>query len=151
MTDYLITQINNARAETICGIERLCMKAADELKPVDRAQLQTLLSVLNNEIIAICQKAAADRHAAEHGNEPPTYAIFRDRDGHEIDRYMLAGDDVMDCDTYAAKFADGLGIELQDETFGRIPDGCEDYSVTITDNPHGPRCWSSANYMTKPE
>ena len=151
MNHDLVFKINAARAETIYRIERLCMNAADKLQPVDRAQLQTLLSVLNNEIIAICQTAAADRYEAEHGDEPPTYAIFRDRDGHEIDRYMLAGDDVMDCDHYAAKFADGLEIELQDETFGRIPDGCEDYSVTITDNPHGPRCWSSANYMTKPE
>jgi hypothetical protein len=35
------------------------MKAADELKPVDRAQLQTLLTVLNNKIIAICLKETA--------------------------------------------------------------------------------------------
>jgi hypothetical protein len=149
MTDYLITQINNARAETICGIERLCMKAAEESQPVNRAQLQTLLTVLNNEIIAICQKDAADRYAAENNGEPPTLAIFRDRHGHELDRITLGENDLMDCDHFAKIFADGLGIELQDEAYGLIPDGVEDYSVTITDNPHGPRCWSFANYMIK--
>jgi hypothetical protein len=149
MTDYLITQINNARAETICGIERLCMKAADELKPVDRAQLQTLLTVLNNEIIAICQKEAAERYAAENDAEPPTLAIFKDRHGHEVDRIILNDNDPMDCEHFAKIFADGLGIELHDESEGIIPDGMEDYSVTITDNPHGVRCWNSANYMIK--
>ena len=83
--------------------------------------------------------------------EPPTFAILRDWSGREVDRIMLTDSDPLDCDHYAAIFSNNLGYELEGETEGRIPDGTEDYSITITDDPEGVRCWSSASYMLKVE
>jgi hypothetical protein len=87
----------------------------------------------------------------EKAAEPPTFAILRYRSGREVDRIMLTDSDPLDCDHFAERFSKTLGYELEGETEGRIPDGCEDYSITITDDPEGVRCWSSANYMLKPE
>lgn len=80
------------------------------------------------------------------------YAILTDRNGTEIDRYTLTDTDLLDCDRFADIFANGLGIELEGEApDSRIPDGCEDYTVTLTEDPQGVRCWSRANYMIKNE
>ena len=80
------------------------------------------------------------------------YAIITDRHGNEEARYILADTDPLDCDLYAARFADAMGIDLEgEEPDSRIPDGGEDYSVTLTQEPHGVRCWSRANYMMSAE
>ena len=81
-----------------------------------------------------------------------TFAIIQDRHGIEQARYLLAGDDLLDTDIYAERWANSMGIELEGEEEYSIPDGCEDYSVTITENPENPAiCWASANYMMKGE
>ena len=77
------------------------------------------------------------------------YAILRDRNGYEIDRCKLSDTDPLDCDHFAAVFSNYLGIDLEGETpDSRIPDGGEDFSITLTEEPTAPRCWCSANYMT---
>ena len=84
--------------------------------------------------------------------ENQTYAIVSDRHGHEEARYLLADDDLLDPDFYAAKWADSVGVEFDTEENGLIPDGGEDFSVVITENPDNPSiCWTSANYMIKGE
>jgi len=104
---------------------------------------------MHNAIIQACDTAAAERKELEKA--PTMLAILRYRSGREVDRIMLKDSDPLDCDHYAAIFSNNLGYELEGETEGRIPDGAEDYSITITDDPDGARCWSSANYMLKPE
>lgn len=80
------------------------------------------------------------------------YAIITDRNGHEAARYALTDTDALDCDQYAARFALDMGVDLEgEEPAARIPDGCEDYTVTLTEDPTAPRCWSRANYMISPE
>lgn len=77
------------------------------------------------------------------------YAIIYDRNGQEQTRYTLADSDLLDCDIYAARFAKDMGINaLEGETpTERIPDGCEDYRVELTEEPNAARCWNSANYL----
>jgi hypothetical protein len=80
------------------------------------------------------------------------YAIITDRNGHEEARYILSDTDPLDCDVYAQRFANAIGYDLEgEEPTARIPDGCEDYTVTITEEPHAARCWSRANYMIASE
>ena len=76
------------------------------------------------------------------------YAIITDRHGNEEARFILTDTDPLDCDQYAARFAQAMGFDLEgEEPQSRIPDGCEDYTVTLTEHPHSVRCWSRANYM----
>jgi hypothetical protein len=76
------------------------------------------------------------------------YAVVRDRHGEEQQRFDVPDVGALDCDIYAAIFADECGFTLEGEDRGRIPDGCEDYSVTLCEDPNNrAHCWSSANYM----
>lgn len=77
--------------------------------------------------------------------QPRMLAILKDRNGTEVDRITLDDNDPLDCDRFASRFAATWGFELDED--GIIPDGSEDYSVTLTDDPDGVRCWESANYM----
>ena len=80
------------------------------------------------------------------------YAIITDRHGNEEARFVLTNTDALDCDQYAARFAQAMGFDLEgEEPQSRIPDGCEDYTVTLTEDPAAPRCWSRANYLVKQE
>ena len=80
------------------------------------------------------------------------YAIITDRNGTEEARFILTDTDPLDCDHFAARFAADIGYDLEgEEPQSRIPDGCEDYTVTLTEDPQGVRCWSRANYMIKNE
>ena len=80
------------------------------------------------------------------------YALIQDRHGQELTRYALTGDDALDCDIYADRFARDFGVSLEGEQPGAsIPDGCEDISVTLTDEPGAARAWSSRNYMMTTE
>ncbi len=81
--------------------------------------------------------------------EPRMLAILKDRHGTEVDRITLEDSDPMDCDHFANRFAESLGFELDAD--GIVPDGTEDYSVTLTDDPTGVRSWKSANYMIAEE
>lgn len=74
------------------------------------------------------------------------FAIITDRDGNEIFRYALTDEDLLDCDVFAERHADDLGVAIA-EADGDIPDGCEDFAVTLTEEPGQPRCWDSKNYF----
>ena len=121
---------------------------ADRVASLDelRTAIYDYTRTMNNAIIEACDAAAAEREAAP----APMLAILRDRHGDERGRFTLADVDSLDCDHYAARFAELLGFEL-DFNADEVPDGTEDYSVTLTDDPNGVRCWKSANYMVKQE
>jgi hypothetical protein len=76
------------------------------------------------------------------------YAIIKNRDGHEEARYALTDTDLLDCDLYAARYSADVGIDYQDsEWWHDLPDGCEDFSVTLTEDPANTAvCWKSKNY-----
>ena len=81
-----------------------------------------------------------------------TFAILKAGHGQEEGRIVLEDDDPMDCDHFAARFSEMLGITLEGALPGEdIPDGCEDYSVTITNDPESVSCWSSQNYTIAQE
>lgn len=74
-------------------------------------------------------------------------AIIYDRHGDEQARIPLGLDDTLDPDWYADKYANAMGIELSLDD-GHIPDGCEDFSVVITEDPDNRAvCWTSKNYI----
>ena len=120
-------------------------KTLEELQ----AAIQDYTRTMHNSIIQACDIAAAERKELE--TAPTMLAILRYRSGREVERITLTDTDPLDCDHFAERFSNLIGYELEGETEGRIPDGCEDYSITITDDPEGVRCWSSANYMVKAE
>jgi hypothetical protein len=75
------------------------------------------------------------------------YALILDRFGNEETRIVLGDIDTLDPDWYADKYADAMGIELSFDD-GVIPDGCEDFSVVITEDPDNSAvCWKSKNYL----
>lgn len=76
----------------------------------------------------------------------PMFAIITDRNGHELGRYTLGDADALSCDDYAQRWANDMGLTLS-AFDGLIPDGCEDFAVTLTDQPGAARCWNSQNYM----
>lgn len=76
------------------------------------------------------------------------YALIYDQHGNEQARYNVANDDQLSPDTYAERFAFSIGYELEGSKPGAlIPDGCEDYRVTIQEEPGSVICWTSRNYM----
>jgi hypothetical protein len=76
------------------------------------------------------------------------YAIIKDRHGHELNRLILEPDAPLEPDVYARIYADNYGFEpLGDCPWHVIPDGCEDFSVTIQEEPGSVICWKSANYL----
>jgi hypothetical protein len=80
------------------------------------------------------------------------YAIIYNRDGAEQWRLELNETATLDPDAYARIFAGLYGIELEGEEPGAaIPDGGEDFSVVIQEEPGAVRCWTSANYMVRGE
>jgi hypothetical protein len=114
-----------------------------------KAAIQDYTRTMHNEIIRACDIAAAERKELE--KEPPMLAILRNGNGQTLESRTLTDSDPLDCDHFAAIFSELWGLELEGETEGSIPDGCEDYSVTITDDSESVRCWASANYMIKAE
>jgi hypothetical protein len=116
-----------------------------------RTAIQDYTRTMHNEIIQACEMASDYRRKLEKAAEPPMLAILRNGNGQTLESRTLTDSDPLDCDHFAAIFSELWGFELEGETAGSIPDGTEDYSITITDDPEGVRCWSSANYMLKPE
>lgn len=85
----------------------------------------------------------------EHEN-PSMFALVYDRDGQEQARWPMKGDDLLDPDTYAQRFAALHGITLDgDKPGARIPDGCEHYRVTLQEEPGSVVCWTSRNYLIR--
>jgi len=74
----------------------------------------------------------------------PMYAVLKDGHGDIIDQTMLSPTDTLDIEYWKNYFEHRFELELHE---GNIPDGCEDYSITITEDPEGVSCWSSANFM----
>lgn len=73
------------------------------------------------------------------------YAIVKNRHGEEEARYTLSDSDTLDCSLYAKRYANDVGTDFEDG--GNVPDGCEDFSVTLTEDPdNNAVCWNSANY-----
>jgi hypothetical protein len=73
------------------------------------------------------------------------YAIIQNRHGEEEARYALTDTDPLDCLIYAKRYANEVGTDFEDE--GDVPAGCEDFNVTLTENPDNPAvCWNSARY-----
>lgn len=73
------------------------------------------------------------------------YAIVKDQHGHELERYELDETDLLDLDTYAARYADGLAFERGDD------EGDCDFSVTLTEDPDGVRHFASKFYWFSEE
>jgi hypothetical protein len=80
-------------------------------------------------------------------DEPQERAYIIDRNGQVMASYDV---DELDPDIYAEQFAAASGFDISDDD-GRIPDGCEDFSVRIAEAPDAVRCWTSRNYMMKGE
>lgn len=78
-------------------------------------------------------------------DEPQERAYIMDVNGAVMADYAV---DELDPDIYAEQFARDQGFEI-DETDGAIPDGCEDFSVKISEAPDSVRCWTFRNYMMK--
>ena len=68
--------------------------------------------------------------------------------GEVLAYYLLQDNDPLDADHFAQHYATMAGFEL-DTDCGLIPDGCEDFSVKISNAPDDLRCWTSCNYMMK--
>ena len=80
------------------------------------------------------------------------YALVYNREGAEQWRLELNDDASLEPDHYARIFAGLYGIEIEGEKSGAaIPDGCEDFSVVIQEEPGAIRCWKSSNYMLAAE
>jgi len=74
------------------------------------------------------------------------YALIKDGFGNEETRILLADNDTLDPDHWADVYANSMGIDLSSD--GEVPDGCEDFSVVITEDPDNTAvCWKSKNYM----
>jgi len=81
------------------------------------------------------------------------HCLIFDRSGDLLANFLLDDNDPLDCDYYAERYGNSHGVELEGETPGAmIPDGTEDLSVVILENP-GNRVvvWNSHNYMIKQE
>lgn len=75
------------------------------------------------------------------------FALIKDQHGQELCRIVLSDMDTLDLDWWADKYASAMDIELSLDD-GYIPDGCEDFSVVLTDDPENTAvCWASKNYM----
>jgi hypothetical protein len=74
------------------------------------------------------------------------HAIIKDTHGQELARFDLTDDEPLDCHHYARLFESMTGGTLIFSD-GGIPDGCEDISVTLTEDPDSVRCWDSENYF----
>jgi len=158
-------QINHEKDQALLSIKTESYKATDLIQLQET--IYHITRILNNSIVALCDTAASEREElqrrasnagqlAEQAKELletfPTFAILKDRHGVKELRIVLQDSDPMDCDHFAARFSEMLGITLEGAESGLdIPDGCEDYSVTITEDPDSVRCWSSANYMMQAE
>lgn len=79
------------------------------------------------------------------------FALITDQHGQELARYTLADTDPLNCDTYAQRYADAIGYDL-DHSDGEIPGGLGDFTVTLTEQPENTAvCWSSRSYFLSQE
>ena len=76
----------------------------------------------------------------------PMFAVLRDRHSQIIDQVALSDDDTLDHNYWRDYFENRLELRLE---AGFIPDGCEDYSITLTENPDGVVCWAAHNYSAR--
>lgn len=138
MRNELAEKISHANSNALYEVHLLSMGA----ETVQSRDLMTIIGTANRKIIELCDAEIKRQQEAP----PPMLAILRDRHGDEQGRITLKDEDYLDCDHYASRFADLLGFEI-DFNKDEVPDGCEDYSVTLTGDPLGVRCWKSENYM----
>lgn len=72
--------------------------------------------------------------------------ITDDESGTILVKYQLRDSDIADCDTIARQHADNMGGSI--DKGGYVPDGCSDFTVTLTDDPEQTvRVWNSRSYF----
>jgi hypothetical protein len=80
------------------------------------------------------------------GYAVPMFAVLRDRHGEIIDQVALTDNDPLELDFWREYFENRIDMTLES---ARIPDGCEDFSITLTEDPDGIRCWAAHNYSAR--
>lgn len=76
--------------------------------------------------------------------------ITSDQDGDVLFQRPLEGDELLDCDIYAERFAsDYFDADISRD--GHVPLGCGEFTVELADNPGTAVCWSTRSYFTKLE
>lgn len=74
------------------------------------------------------------------------YALIKDVNGNEHQRYDVPDVGALDPLIYAKQWCEEIGVSLADEE-GWIPEGGEEFSVTLTEDPHAVRCWSFTGFL----
>lgn len=105
-------------------------------------QLNELIDTLSDQLL----DAGGFLGDKPEPDEGELRAFILDRNGDILDAYEAHE---LDPDAYAERYADQSGFDLDED--GRIPDGCEDFSVKIATHADAVRCWTSKNYMMKGE
>ena len=105
------------------------------------------LEAFNNWLVlSSCATSTPKRFVQPPSKENTMYALIKDGFGNEETRILLADNDTLDPDHWADVYANSMGIDLSSD--GEVPDGCEDFSVVITEDPDNTAvCWKSKNYM----
>lgn len=80
------------------------------------------------------------------------YAIVIDpSSGEEQARWLLGDSEPLNCDTYAARYADCVGMSIAPST-GHIPNCCGDFRVELRKDPNNSVCiWSGESYYFEQE
>jgi hypothetical protein len=84
--------------------------------------------------------------AASNPGETTMYAIIKDVNGKEKRRYDVPDVGALDPEIYAHQWCKEIGVSLSSED-GWVPSGGEEFSVTLTEDPHAVRCWSFTGFM----
>ena len=80
------------------------------------------------------------------GYAVPMFAVLRDRHSQIIDQVALTDNDPLEIDFWREYFENRIDMTLESH---RVPDGCEDFSITLTEDPDGIRCWAAHNYSAR--
>lgn len=80
------------------------------------------------------------------------FALIYDRNGQEQARWPIADHELLNPDVYAERYSTAIGYPLKgSKPEAIIPDGTEDYRVTLQEEPGSVVCWTSRNYLLMPE
>jgi hypothetical protein len=74
--------------------------------------------------------------------------ISDDRDATVFVQRKLDDSESLDCDVYAAAYAETIGSELHIAD-GKIFLGCADFTVEIAEVPQSAVCWQALSYILK--
>jgi hypothetical protein len=77
-----------------------------------------------------------------------TLTISDDQSGEVYLQRKLDDSETLDCDFFAAAYAETMGVELAPKT-GHVPLGCGHFTVEIAEQPQTAVCWSSRSYFIK--